>query len=164
MISKYELALEEIRNNFRLQCEGVDLCKESARSSLNSSGLILALIGLLEGKDNGLFELVVYSELFWVWIATIVIFLIMIIVYVFAINPVGMTAPIRSTKESFKDVFFDHDHEKAVRNLITEYRKTIDRNNPALQRVSCLAKCTNWLGVISIFLAVVTYISGSIFA
>lgn len=157
-MDKYVLALEEIRNNFRLQCEGVDNSKQSARSSINSSGLMIALISLLKEKKSSPFNLGFYNIEFWAWIVTIALFLIMVIIYVLAINPIGMNAPVESTKERFDEVFIKPSDKKSIKILINEYRETIIANRPILKKVSSLAKWTNWLAALSIFSAFLIFL------
>ena len=157
MKNKYELALEEIKNNFKLQCEGVDACKFSARSSINASALIIALISLLENKKGSLLSLGACSAVFWAWLITIFFFISMVIIYVLAIRPIEMTAPIKSTKEKFKEVFYKNSDEKSIKILIKKYQQTIANNRPIVHKVSNLAKWTNYFGAISLFMAFIVY-------
>ena len=157
MITKYEIALEEIKNNFRLQCEGIDSCKESVRSFLNSSGLIIALLSLFDKKSGNFLYLGIKSVVFWAWFITFLLFILMVFAYIAAINPIKIEAPIKSTKEKFSEVFFDQTDKNALKKLITKYQETIERNRNKLIRVSIFAKITNWLGALSIFSALVSY-------
>ena len=163
MASKYELALKEIKNNYKLQCEGIDICKRSAQSSINSSGLIIALISLLERKNGYFFSLDINNILFWSWIITITIFIAMVIIYVLAIRPIVIVAPVKSTKNRFNEVFFNQSDRKSIVILINEYMETINENRQILIKASNLAKWTNYLAALSIVSAFAVFIIGSIF-
>jgi hypothetical protein len=158
MIDKYEVALTEIKNNFSLQCEGVDVSKDSARSSLNASGLIIALISVFEENQRGFISLGCESIAFWLWIITYLLFIFMIFAYVIAINPISMSAPIKSTKEKFDEIFFDRSDKKAVKKLITRYQDTIEGNRKKLNKVVLWARITNWSSAFSILFAMIAYI------
>jgi hypothetical protein len=163
MISKYELALTEIRNNFRLQCEGMDACKQSARSSLNSSGLIIALISLLGTLTDNKIDILENKILFYSWLFTILIFIGMVISYVLVIKPIELRAPIKSSKENFDEVFFNQDDEKCFKIIIDKYIKTIDGNSSILLKASKLATWSNYLAALSIISAFFIFVLSILF-
>lgn len=158
MNKKYEIALEEIRNNFRLQCEGVDKCKESARASLNASGLIIALIGLIE-KGN-LKSMNLCDPLTKTWILSLLFFTMQVIFYATSINPIGMEAPVNSTNDNFDELFFKQKEKKAIKKLIRKYQSTIKNNRDILSKIAHRTIITNWFGVASILFAVIAIFLG----
>ena len=164
MINKYELALDEIKNNYRLQCEGVEACKQSAQSSINSSALIIALISLIEKNNEDLLDFTAITPIFFVWILTILAFIAMIIIYVIAIRPINMSAPIYSSLGRFEKLFFKNSDEKSIKLLIVEYTDTIEENRPVLKKVSSYAKWANFLGVTSIIMAFLVYLASGFYS
>lgn len=148
-----ENAIEETKFFLLQQYNSIETIKNTVRDIMTSAGLIIAFLGLAQVSFDSI-NLKAPGHKECLFLFSIVLYVVMVIIGVFLLNPIVMYTPMTICKKTFKQLFYNKTPKKILENKLENYILATEKNRDIIRRASNLAVLSGFINAIIIILLI----------
>lgn len=152
-LSPQSAMLDEVKRELNEQFGSIGVSKDTARSMLTASSLIIAVIGLVSGQfpppDSNTWDSGIVVAL---WL-----FIVLVLVAMITLSPAEVSTPIEMTRENIES-YYDITDDELRDELIDRYLEKIKANGPVVKFRIALSKVSGLLLTLIVISLVAPYL------